>query len=395
MSRATASPIDLETLLRLHDAAFGRTGRESRLVAALALGHPAFREDLHVNFGAETSGEPIAAALVLPRRIEIRGCALPIGVLAPWGVSPAHREQGYGKRVLDLAAQRSRELGLLGLVTIGDPDYLRTVGFGSAFDLYTVHATAERLPDESRDHEWRGLIGEDLPQLVDLYARDRHGVAGTELRDACVPDWEAHAAQSYALVHAPEGRVIAYVRFRVREELEISECAAASDRGVDACLRLFARLAREHCRLSLLVHAAPTQPVAIALAARGCVQERSRFDGAAQLQVLDWPQFFRATTEWWRPALGTAVIGFGIEGRCLQLDDEDPRWVADAPADFVALPDGWAAGLVTGQRTARELRLVTDVRDTFSPSAGAALDALFTAAPAHWSYAPVYELADE
>ncbi|MCA8982032.1 MAG: GNAT family N-acetyltransferase, partial [Planctomycetes bacterium] len=231
MSRQTASPTDLESLLRLHDAAFGRANRESRLVGALALGHPAFREDLHVSVADEATGEPLAAALVLPRRIELRGAPLSVGVLAPWGVSPAHREQGFGKRVIELAAERSRELGLAALVTIGDPDYLGPLGFGSAFDLHSVHATAERLPAESAADEWRGLVGEDLPRLVALYDRARSGVSGTEHRDACVPDWEAHAAESYALVHAPEGRVLAYVRFRVREELEVSECATADARG--------------------------------------------------------------------------------------------------------------------------------------------------------------------
>lgn len=395
MTHATASPIELETLLCLHDAAFGRSGHESRLVGALALGHPAYRADLHVSLTDAASGEPIAAALVLPRRIEVRGAQLQVGVLAPFGVSPAHRERGTGKRLIELAAERSKELGLAALITIGDPDYLGSLGFGSAFDLHTVHATAERLPEGSGDDEWRGLIGEDLPQLVELYEAARTGVSGTEHRDACVPDWEAHAAESYALVHAPAGRVLAYVRFRVREELEISECATADALGVDACLRLFARLAREHGRASLLVHAAPTQPVAIALAARGCVQERSRFDGAAQLRVLDWPGVFRALSEWWSPKLDDLVLGLGIDGRCVQLDANGARWVDTPPDDFVALPAGLAPGLLTGQRSARELWL--ELGATHAPSAAlrSVLDALFTDAPAHWSYAPVYELADE
>lgn len=395
MTRATASPTDLETLLCLHDSAFGRANRESKLVGALALGHPAYREDLHVSLANEEGGEPIAAALVLPRRIEVRGSQLVVGVLAPFGVSPLHRERGAGKRLIELAAERSMDLGLAALITIGDPDYLGPLGFGSAFDLHTVHATAERLPDERAEHEWRGLIGEDLKQLASLYEAARYGISGTEHRDACVPDWEAHAAESYALVHAPEGEVLAYVRFRVREELEISECATAGSRGVEACLRLFARLAREHGRASLLVHAAPTQPVAIALAARGCVQERSRFDGAAQLRVLDWPGVFRSLRAWWSPIVGDAALGIGIEGRCLQLDATGSRWVEAAPPDFVELPHAWAPGLLTGQRTARELWL--ELGDTRTPDSDSrrVYDALFSASPAHWSYAPVYELADE
>ena len=395
MSRATASPPELETLLKLHDAAFGRTDRESRLVGALALGHPAFRDDLHVSLGSEADGEPIAAALVLPRRIELRGVVIPVGVLAPWGVSPAHRERGNGKRIVELAAERARELGLLALVTIGDPDFLGPLDFGSAFDLYTVHATTERLPQEGSDDEWRGLVGDDLPQLAELYASAHSGVSGTELRDACVPDWEAHATESYALVHAPAGRVEAYVRFRVREELEISECAAAGAQGVEACLRLFARLAREHGRLSLLVHAAPTQPVALALAARGCVQECSRFDGAAQLRVLDWPGIFNATASWWRPMLGEVTLGLELDGRCLQLDAAEARFVDTSPPDSVAVPTGWAPGLLTGQRTAREWRYAAGEPIELSAAADCALDALFDGAPAQWSYAPVYELADE
>jgi predicted N-acetyltransferase YhbS len=395
MSRATASPPELETLLQLHDAAFGRTDRESRLVGALALGHPAYREDLHVSLLDEDSDEPVAAALVLPRRIELRGSELLVGVLAPWAVSPAYRERGNGKRIVELAAERARELGLLALITIGDPDFLGALGFGSAFDLYTVHATTERLPADDAADEWRGLVGEDLPRLAALYAAARTGVSGTELRDACVPDWEAHAADSYALVHAPAGRVEAYVRFRVREELEISECAAADANGVEACLRLFARLAREHGRLSLLVHAAPTQPVALALAARGCVQERSRFDGAAQLRVLDWPAVFNATANWWRPLLGESALGLRIDGRCLQLDNSAARWVDTPPPDSVTIPAGWAPGLLTGQRTAREWHYAAGASFDASPAAERLLDALFDGSPAQWSYAPVYELADE
>lgn len=395
MTRATELPSVLETLLMLHDAAFGRTGRESRLVAALALGHPAFRADLHVDLRDESTGEPIAAALVLPRQMELRGSRIPVGVLAPWCVSPTHRGQGNGTRVIDLAADRARELGLLALVTIGDPDYLNPLGFGSAFDLHTIQATTERLPEESAASEWRGLIGDDLPQLSALYASAKSGVSGAEYRDACVPDWEAHAAESYALVHAPAGKVIAYVRFRVREELEINECAASGAPGVEACLRLFSRLAREHGRSSLLVHAAPTQPVAFALASRGCVQERSRFDGASQLRVLDWPALFEATSSWWRPIVGERVLGVMIDGRCMQLDASPVRFVEEPPTATLRLPDGWAQGLFTGQRCARECMIENGTDSALDSAHQALVEAIFTSAPACWQYAPVYELADE
>lgn len=386
----------MDALLALHEAAFGRADRESRLVAALARDHPAYRPDLHVALSDEHTGEPVAAALVLPRRIELRGAEITAGVLAPWCVAPTHRGRGLASELLRATADRACEVGALALVTIGEPGALASAGFGAAFDLHAVHAAADRLPEEAPEDEWRGLAGEDLPALAALLTASNRGTSGAERRDACVPDWEAHAAGSFALVHAPEGEPIAYVRFRVREELEVSECAASGRRGVEATLRLFARLAREHGRLSLLVHAPPTHPVSIALLARGCVQERSRFDDAARMLALDWRGLFEATRQWWAPALGAEVLGLRLEGAdspWLRLSEQGAAWTEAPPELAVDLPRGFAPGLLTGQRCTRELELVPG----FEADAHVmrVLRRVFTPSPAAWGYAPVYELADE
>ena len=79
----------------------------------------------------------------------------------------------------------------------------------------------------------------------------------------------------------------------------------------------------------------------------------------------------------------------------MQLDATGSQWVEDRPSNFVELPDGWAPGLLTGQRTARELWLELGEVHTPDDASRQVYDALFTESPAHWSYAPVYELADE
>ena len=288
----TASPQGDPELASLIDACFERAGHESRLAQALSEGCPTYDPGLALL--AEDEGGPLGWALFLPRRLRLRGCWLPLCVSAPFGVLPARRGEGGGRFLAQAGAQAQRDRGILGAVVLGNPGFFERHGYYPAFDCYGVVVGREELADIAPTEGWRGLRAEDIPGLDAMYRSNHAAGDGTEERTHAAVDWESSAPEAYSLVHESEGVVDAYLRFRVRAELEVRECGATSQAGVGAVLGFLRQLLDEHGRAQLVVHAPPAHPVARALFHRGAMMEANNFRGAALLAVHDWPAVLRA-----------------------------------------------------------------------------------------------------
>lgn len=381
----------------LLETAFGRTESETRLFEALAGGDPAFDPGLAVV--AERGGDPAGFALFSPREFLVRGVSLPLSILAPLAVAPAHQRAGVGSLLVRAGLSALADRGRLGLVTIGAPELFTALGHGSALDMRLVRIPASYLPEEGSAAEWRALRAEDLAALCALQRASYAGISGTELRRPCALDWEGLSADSFTLVLGEPGSPSAYLRFRRSDGLEITDCAAQDPAALEEVLRLMRRLAREHTADLVTAQLSPPHPVALSMFHRGAMIERCNFGGAAFLVFGDWPAAFEALRAWWEPILAAHTphaLELELDGVRVHLGDSSDGDSSRGAAPRLWIPRGWGASLVTGQRTAADLLFESTVQQNsdLGPDGEKLVRALFTRCEAAWTYGPAFELAD-
>ncbi len=392
-SLGSASGLGDPRLQALLESAFERVGAETCLLEALSTQDPAF--DPALSRVVEHAGEVTGFAQFTMRDIAIRGVPLPLAIIAPLAVSTAHRRQGIGRSLLEAGRSALVERGRLGALTIGAPELFTKHGYGSAFDMHGVRIPESYLPEEGDTQAWRALAGEDLGALCELHASSYAEISGAEVRRACALDWEGLAEGSFTLIHGPLGAPTAYLRFRRRGELEVTECGARNPAGIEAVLRMMRRLTREHASPSITASLAPSHPVARALYQRGGMIERCNFGGAAFLGVFEWGPIFEALRSWWEPILRSYAP------QSLTLLVEGERVVLGEPAgdssSYLWIPAGWGPSLLTGQRSASDLLFEPTVRENSRLSADGEVlvRALFRPCDAAWNYGPAFELADD
>lgn len=397
MQLEIVSPLADGRVTEVLDSAYQRSGRESQLARRLASDHPDF--DCGLSLLASESGRALGYALFLPRELELRGAAVRLAVVAPFGVVPTAQRRGVGRFLLRTGLGALRDRGLRGAAVIGASEFFGAFGFETAFDACSLRVPIDILPADGDTSSWRGLAECDLARLIGLQQRAYAGVDGSERRRAAAIDWESAVPHAHTLVSERAGELEAYLRFRVRHEIELSECGAIDSRGRSAILRLLRRIAREHQRTRVEAHLPPAHALARELFHAGAVLESHAMAGAARLCVLDWPGFFADTQACWRSALsaaGATSVSFEIDGTTLRLDAGSQGLRVGTERDarhHLRFPAGWAAGLITGQRDWLDLEREREA--AFEPSTARVARALFPGGCAFWTYAPVFELVDE
>jgi len=401
LSLRTASPLEDPGLGPFLDSCFERPARESRLAHALASECPTYDPGLALL--AELNGEPAGWALFLPRRFRIRGTWLSLSVSSPFGVLPEARGKGVGRFLVEAGTQALRDRGMRGAVVLGAPHFFSHFGYHPAFDLYSMEVRREDLPEEGSTEGWRALRGDDIRALSELYLQC-YGVSdGTEERSIAPLDWESIGPDAHSLVLEQDGQVVAYLRFRVRERLQVRECGARTPAGVHSVLGFLRRLLDEHVRGELEVHVPPTHPVARGLHHRGATCEGNNFNGAALLAIHDWAGVFTDTAPAWEQALAGGkchAISLGIDGKQVRLALRKGKLVVGEGAQKDAhlwIPTGWGPALLTGQRDHRDLAFDPAVweNSTLGEAGWALVSRLFPGGHPVWSYSPVFELADD
>lgn len=392
----TIHPSEEPELSALLDTAFERPERESRFVELLAKHHPNF--DPGLSLLAEVDGQAAGYALFLPRELTIRGVQVSLAIAAPLGVLQQFRGHEIGRLLITTGLSALKDRGMRGAITIGAADYYGALGFASAFDLHAVQARPEHLPPADPDAVWRAITGEDLEALCRLQKESYEHASGTETRLCSPIDWEGQAPGSYSLALGAPGDPRAYLRFRVRRELEIMECCANDSESVHAILAFVHQLMSEHARPLALLHVPPETRTSTTLLHLGGLLEHSTFDGGCMLAITDLSGLLADLAPWWAPILGTDSFSIGASGQSYHLDKgpAGPRVTSHRAKHHLEVPSPALPGLLTGQRSARELLFDPVVRHQSELSAeGEALACrLFPRAPAMWTYSPAFELVD-
>jgi predicted N-acetyltransferase YhbS len=392
----TADPTREPELIELLDAAFERPDRESRFVELLARHHPSF--DPSLSLLAEVDGRAAGYALFLPRQILLRGVPAPLAVAAPLGVLPSDRSQGIGRLLVSTGLAALADRGLRGAIAIGAPGFYGSLGFASAFDLHAVHARPEHLPAPDANAPWRAITGEDLEALGRLQSESYEQASGTEIRLPSPIEWDGQAPDSHALALGAPGDPRAYLRFRVRGELEIMECCANDSDSVLSILAFIHRLILEHARQRALVHVPPETRTSTTLLHRGALLEHSTFGGGSMLAITDLPGLLQDLAPWWAPVLGAQPFSIGLSGDSILLDASGPtpRVSAGRARHHLEIPSPALSGLIPGQRRARGLLFDPVVRQqsALSQEGEALACRLFPRAPTMWTYSPAFELMD-
>jgi predicted N-acetyltransferase YhbS len=395
----TANPLEAPERLAFVDAAFERTGHESKLLAELARNNPGF--DAGMCLFAERDGVPVGVANFLRRNLMVRGAVLPIALVAPIATLPKERRQGVARYLIEAGFSAGLDRGLRAVMALGGEACLVRLGFQPAFDLHTLSARREDLPAE-RLSGWRGLTGDDLGRLRELYEHSYRSISGTERRELCAQEWEVSIPASHALIFTEAGESHAYLRFRIRRSIELRECGVSDERGIRAVLTFLRQLLEEHGRARLEAYLPPSHPVARALFERGALAQSSNFGGAAQLAILDWPSLLRDTAKSWQAGLVAAELeraSLEIGGETFALfRSGDAVSVEPGGREAVHLwtPPEWGAALLTGQRDTHDLWASDGFKaqSTGLEQNQRLVETWFCPRPSAWSYAPIFEVAD-
>ncbi len=385
-----------ETVTRVFDSAFAREERESSMARTLAI-HPEF--DAELSLVAMQADEAVGAAMFTRQQLRLHGLPISAAACAPIGVSPLVRGTGAGRALLDEGLARLRDLGCRCVTAIGAPEFFSKSGFGAAFDLYSQRVPIVVLAEyEAVEAAWRGLRAEDIPQLQELDSISWGAVDGSVVRSGSHLDWEAQARDSFALCSERGGQVRAYLRFRVRETVEVTDCCVRGPAEIQDVLFLLARLGREHSRDVVELRLPPNHPVARAAFRLGSPIEMADFGGASMLAVLDWPGLFADLSSELAPRLLRAKrpsLSLGIDGRDYRIEFRGGHFECNEGRDSVQhvdVPRGWAPGLITGRNSGLELAFETGEEN---PELVALLDAFFPRRTPTWAYGPIFELADD
>jgi predicted N-acetyltransferase YhbS len=395
----TAPAPDDPRLRELLDDVFERSDRESRLVAVLGREHPGFRQDWALL--ATVDGRAAGYALFLPRELRLRGEWVQMVVSSPFGVRPTHRQTGVGRALLDEGLTRAREAGARGAVVLGGQRFFAAAGYAPAFRLHTLRARTVDLP-AADDRGWRGLQGGDLLALPALFEANYAECDGAERRAPIALEWESQIAEGHTRVCERNGRVIAYLRFRTDGELVLRDVCALGPEGVEALLGQGRALAEGHGQGTLHVHCPPHHPVARALFHRGALAECSDFGGEAQLAVIDWPGMLRdlgPSLERGLRAGDGRPLSLGVGGHDYWLHSSPLELRLEArrdPSRHLHLPPELAPSLLTGHRSWRDLAEHSQVQrqSVLDERGWHAVRQLFPGGEPHWTYGPVFEIAD-
>ncbi len=391
---------DSPEFVQLLELAFERADHETALVRRLASEYPEYDPGLCLVATAE-DGEPLGFSLFLPRTLSLRGTDVRLAVSSPFAILPQARREGVGRFLLEAGTQALLDRNIRGAVVIGGRPFFKSFGYGSAFNLYSVRARREDLPAE-RVEGWRGLCGDDLEPMARLHRAAYRGSDGAERRAPSAIDWEAAIPNSHCLAFERDGKLLAYLRFRIRGSIELRECGVDSAAGVQAVLQFLGQLMDEHNRPEMDAHLPPTHPVARALFHSGCLEQVSNFEGAALLRVLDWPGLLSDTAPVWEQPLRNTPgqrLGLGIDGQTVELSLEGGCLsVAHTQRDDQRLhvPAGWGPGLITGHRNFIDLELCDEVQaqSSLDKDGWELVRELFPPGSPMWSYGPLFELAD-
>lgn len=121
-----ATPDDTAALLEVHRAAFS-TELEADLVAALIDGT---EPDARESWVAEVDGVIVGHVLLTAGRPD--GVTdLPVMLLCPLAVAPAHQNIGVGTTLTRASLDAAQRAGAVGVLVFGDPGYYSRLGFES------------------------------------------------------------------------------------------------------------------------------------------------------------------------------------------------------------------------------------------------------------------------
>ena len=116
------------------------------------------------------------------------------------------------------------------------------------------------------------------------------------------------------------------------------------------------------------------------------------------LAITDLQGLMEDLSPWWAPVLGDSSFSIGVAGRQCLLDATGgaPRVTEGRAKHHLEVPSPALPGLLTGQRSARELLFDPVVRHQsgLSPEGEALACRLFPRRSSMWTYSPSFELMD-
>lgn len=343
---------EFPAIREIMQAAFGPD--ETDLWDQVVAHHPAFTPD-GVRIALK-DGRPVAATVVLPRRVRTPRGWVGGAIVTLVACHPDVQKMGYGgATVRDALAWMTRQ-GLSVGVLYGHLDYYPRFGFVPVLPhMETQLKAGEPVPGALVD-----ATEADLPLLSAFYDEQVAGVSCAMAREAEWWAWQPRNPEGNRLVKLADDRGYAWTSINKRENfLDLNEGAAVDAAAARRLLTALAGVARENG----LTHVRVIQPFdhILARTARALGGMRREFAAAPGMAAITrWenllPRGYGVTDEglvWGgrllfkagRAALTQLVLGYrSVADLCLLAENElvDPADAAQLERDFPAGQPKWS-----------------------------------------------------
>jgi hypothetical protein len=263
-------------------------------------------------------GRTASSLVVWDFEMWVRGSRVGMGGIGGVETSPAERNKGYARKLMEAAIAHMTGRGQAVSLLIGIPDFYHKLGYVPCMaetTLRTATRDAEAAGAGCRPARLRPLRADDLGYVVDLYHETNRMRPGPLVRDAARQRtgdwgrWNLGPATPYVLEDTA-GLRLGYTAFLDRcTEATVVEVAARGREGYRGLLAELARAAVERRCGHLVVHAPPDHPFAALLKRCGC-ETRTLWprNGEAMIRILHQDAFLGSLAESFERGLAQSAL---------------------------------------------------------------------------------------
>lgn len=251
-------------------------------------------------------GQPVSGLILHRRQMRIGGATVTMGGIGGVHTDKRHRMKGYSRRVMERTCQLMADEGYDVSMLFGIRDFYPKWGFATMLPQHRLTVRAEHALCAPRESAVRPFRPQDMPAVLDIYARNNATRTCSVVRDPFPADHFPMGTRFFTRVRIfvvtdDNGQILAYgavddeIRDRdtgqyrkLEDEVEVAEIGALRDQAYHTVLNELGRQAQERGVEEVHVFLPPDHPFAGLCQRYECeVQGTYQRDGGGMMRITN------------------------------------------------------------------------------------------------------------